>query len=104
MTGHGKSLEYYSGGGLVFGPYAIDNRPYNAVEYVRLLEEEVFPEIRAVLGEQEWARAIWMQVCYMLRIHTTCVPLDLNFVLLKLDLHNSCSIGYKRCAIGIGPN
>ena len=49
-------------GGHVFGPYFIRNRPYNSAEYVRLLAEEVFPEIQFALGGRRWRRAIWMQV------------------------------------------
>ena len=46
----------------MFGPYFIRNRPYNSAEYVRLLAEEVWPEIQFVLGGRCWRRAIWMQV------------------------------------------
>ena len=68
-----------SGGGLVFGPYMIRNRPYNSAEYIRLLEEEVFPDIHGVLGDRKWQRAIWQQVCHDL----TC--LTLQFTVLFQD-------------------
>jgi len=53
------------GGGLVFGPYPILNRPYNSVEYVRMLEEDVLPEIQAVLGPRKWRRCIFQQVGFL---------------------------------------
>ena len=52
-----------AGGGLVFGPYFIRNRPYNAAEYVRLLRDEVFPDIHGVIGGAAFNAATWMQVC-----------------------------------------
>ena len=46
----------------MFCPYVIRNRPYNSAEYVRLLDEDVFPDILFALGARRWNRAIWMQV------------------------------------------
>ena len=50
------------GGGAVFGPFFIRNRPFNAAEYLRLLNDEVFPEIHGFLGDRRWSAATWMQV------------------------------------------
>ena len=47
---------------MLFGPYFIRNRPYNSDEYQRILGEEVFPEIRGVIGDAAWNAATWMQV------------------------------------------
>ena len=55
--------KFSSGGGICFGPYFIRNRPYNSAEYVRLLEEEVLPEIHGVIGPGAFNAATWMQVC-----------------------------------------
>jgi len=49
------------GGGLLFGPYFIRNRPYNSDEYMRLLGEEVFPDIQGRIGDAAWNMATWMQ-------------------------------------------
>ena len=49
------------GGGLVFGPFFIRNRPYDSQEYVRLLHEEVLPEIHGVIGQARFDMATWMQ-------------------------------------------
>ena len=46
----------------MFGPYVVLNRPYNFAEFIRLLTEEVFPDIYGVLGDRKWRRAIWQQV------------------------------------------
>merc|ERR1711934_392521 len=55
------ALNIIWGGGLVFGPYFIHNRPYNSAEYVRLLRDEVFPEIHGVIGGAAFNVATWMQ-------------------------------------------
>lgn len=60
---------YASGGGLVFGPYFIRNRPYNSAEYVRLLQEEVLPDIHGVIGAAAFNMATWMQVRFELTLH-----------------------------------
>ena len=49
------------GNGLIFGPYPVPT-PYNQYTYVALLEETVFPDIRGVIGERRWHRAVWQQV------------------------------------------
>lgn len=46
---------------MVFGPYVIRNRPYNSAEYIRLLTEEVFPDIQGFIGQARWDQATWMQ-------------------------------------------
>jgi len=48
------------GGGRLFGPYPVP-MPYNSHTYLALLQDIVFPEIRAELGERLWARAGWQQ-------------------------------------------
>ena len=42
-------------------PYVIRNRPYNSAEYIRLLTEEVFPDIQGFIGQARWDQATWMQ-------------------------------------------
>ena len=39
-------------------PYVIRNRPYNSAEYIRLLTEEVFPDIQGFIGQARWARRL----------------------------------------------
>ena len=57
-----KTNSVCSGGGLVFGPYVVRNRPYNSAEYIRLLTEEVFLDMYVVVGHRKWGSAIWQQV------------------------------------------
>ena len=71
-----KADSVCSGGGLVFGPYVVRNRPYNSAEYIRLLTEEVFPDIYVVLGDRKWGRDIWQQV-----FHDLICP-SLRFIVL----------------------
>ena len=51
-----------TGSGAVFGPYFIRNQPFNADEYLRLLRDEVFPDIHDYLGDGRWRQVTWMQV------------------------------------------
>ena len=46
---------------MVFGPYVVRNRPFNSAEYIRLLTEEVFPDIHGYIGQARWDQATWMQ-------------------------------------------
>ena len=64
MTSQSELIFNYcpTGGGAVFGPFFIRNRPFNAAEYLRLLREEVFPTIHGYLGDRRWNEATWMQV------------------------------------------
>lgn len=91
------------GGGLVFGPFPIVNRPYNSAEYIRsslnwgiwifiihrMLREDILPEIQAVLGPRRWQRCIFQQV-WIFNLHPSLIlPQGRGY-----NTHFQCCLGF----------
>ena len=72
-----KKLMVFSvmrGSGQLFGPYFLPHgSTFNAQSYRRMLEDEVFPDMRNILGIHEFNQSIWMQVFLCLHMTTGAV-------------------------------